>query len=124
MHDEEYWKIWKQWCLALSQDVGNPTEIKLREILIEADKDDEKLHALMKQLGIEDEAEFRRLNRKHMKAYRDRKRTRKYSPRPSRLSARTSRPFPAAGNRKPVDTSLLNTLRVFGYDELIPREET
>lgn len=33
----------------------------------------------------EDEAEFRRLNAKRMKAYRDRKRTRKYSPRPSRL---------------------------------------
>lgn len=33
----------------------------------------------------ENEAEFRRLNAKRMKAYRDRKRTRKYSPRPSRL---------------------------------------
>jgi hypothetical protein len=33
----------------------------------------------------ENEAEFRRLNAKRMKAYRDRKRARKYSPRPSRL---------------------------------------
>jgi hypothetical protein len=32
-----------------------------------------------------DKTEFRRLNAKRMKAYRDRKRARKYSPRPSRL---------------------------------------
>jgi hypothetical protein len=38
-----------------------------------------------KEWTQKDEAEFRRLNAKRMKAYRDKKRTRKYSPRPSRL---------------------------------------
>lgn len=34
---------------------------------------------------MDDEAEFRRLNRQRMKAYRDKKRTRKYLPRPKQL---------------------------------------
>jgi uncharacterized protein YpuA (DUF1002 family) len=107
MDREEYHKVWRQWCRALSEGVGNPTEIKLREILVEADKDDKQLLTLMRQLGIEvDDSEFRRLNAKRMKAYRDRKRARKYSPRPSRLfsSSKISKPSPAAGNRKNIAT--------------------
>jgi len=84
---EEYDVVYMQWLKALRN--GNEVDQgKFRELLIKANRTDAELREIEKTLGIwtqEDEAEFRRLNAKRMKAYRDKKRTRKYSPRPSRL---------------------------------------
>lgn len=84
---EEYDIAYTQWLKALKN--GNKAdEEKFRKLLIKANKTDAELREIEKKLCIwtqEDEAEFRRLNAKRMKAYRDRKRARKYSPRPSRL---------------------------------------
>ena len=85
--DKEYDVVYAQWLKALKN--GNEVnEEKFRKLLIEANKTDAELAEIKKTLGMwtqEDEAEFRRLNAKRMKAYRDKKRARKYSPRPSRL---------------------------------------
>ncbi|MCJ7768060.1 hypothetical protein MUP79_06690 [Candidatus Bathyarchaeota archaeon] len=91
---KEYHIIFMQWLKTLRN--GNEIdEGKFRKLLVEANRNYVELRAsekesreVEKELGIwtrEDEAKFRRLNAKRMKAYRDRKRTRKYSPRPSRL---------------------------------------
>ena len=102
---EEYDIAYAQWLKALKN--GNKTdEEKFRKLLIKANRTDAELEKIKKTLGMwtqEDEAEFRRLNAKHMKTYRDKKRARKYSPRPSRLlsSSKKDRPSPAAENRKP-----------------------
>jgi DNA repair ATPase RecN len=84
---EEHDIAYAQWLKALKN--GNTVdEEKFRKLLIETNRTDTELQEIEKALGIwtqKDEAEFRRLNAKRMKAYRDKKRTRKYSPRPSRL---------------------------------------
>jgi hypothetical protein len=84
---EEYDIVYMQWLKALRN--GNEAdEEKFRKLIIKANKTDAELREIEKTLGMwtqGDEVEFRWLNRKHMKAYRDRKRVRKYSPRPSRL---------------------------------------
>lgn len=84
---EEYNITYAQWLHALKN--GNTAdEEKFRKLLIKANGADAELREVEIALSMwtrEDEVEFRRLNAKRMKAYRDRKRTRKYSPRPSRL---------------------------------------
>lgn len=84
---EEYDIVYAQWLKTLRN--GNEAdEEKFRKLLIKANKTDAELREIEKHLDMwtqEDETEFRRLNAKRMKVYRDKKRTRKYSPRPSRL---------------------------------------
>ena len=91
---EEYDILYAQWLKALKNGdkIG---ERKFRKLLINVNKTDAKLRKIEKTIGIwtqENEAEFRVLNAKRMKVYRDKKRTRKYSPRPSRLSPRIGKP--------------------------------
>jgi len=80
---EEYDVVYAQWLKAIT-DENKIEEEQFRKLLIKANKTDIELEEIKEKLCMwtqEDEIEFRRLNAKHMKLYRDKKRQRKYSPR-------------------------------------------